>query len=159
MKDIMKKMLLITGICSLLVILFNYFSVYFDDFNLFAVTSYFFEQGPEVGVILFPISLLADFAAALAWMFLMFVIPSFIAIVIFVIQLVSRLFQIGSIKKWKNTVSKVLSYISISIQILLSIYLVLVFISTLNLLLLVSCSAIITSVVLNIKEMKKIKGN
>ncbi len=158
MKNIIKKMLLITGVCSVIVILFNYLSVYFNDFNLFAVTSYFFEQSPEAGVIFFPISFLADLANALAWMFLMFVIPSFIAIIIFGIQLVSRLFQIGGTKKWKNTVSKVLSYISISIQILLSLYLVLVFISTLNLLLLVSCSAIITSVVLNIKEMKKIKG-
>ncbi len=157
MKNVIKKMLLITGVCSVIVILFNYFSVYFADFNLFAVTSYFFEQSPEAGVIFFPISFLADIANALAWMFLMFVIPSFVAIVIFVFQLVSRLFQIGNVKKWKNTVSKILSYISISIQILLSIYLVLIFISTLNLLLLVSCSAIITSVVLNIKELKKIK--
>lgn len=159
MKNIIKKMLLVTGVCSVIVILFNYLSVYFNDFNLFAVTSYFFEQSPETGVIFFPISFLADLANVLAWMFLMFVIPSFIAIIIFGIQLISRLFQIGGTKKWKNTVSKVLSYISISIQILLSLYLLLVFISTLNLLLLVSCSAIITSIVLNIKEMKKIKSN
>lgn len=158
MKNIIKRMLLITGVCSVIVILFSYLSVYFADFNLFTVTSYFFEQSPEVGLVLFPIAILADLANALALMFVMFVIPSFIAIIIFGIQLVSRLFQIGGIKKWKNTVSKVLSYISISIQILLSIYLVLIFISTLNLLLIVSCSAIITAIVLNIKELKKIKN-
>ena len=158
MKNIIKRMLLITGVCSVIVILFSYLSVYFADFNLFTVTSYFFEQSPEVGLVLFPIAILADLANALALMFVMFVIPSFIAIIIFGIQLVSRLFQIGGIKKWKNTVSKVLSYISISIQILLSIYLVLIFISTLNLLLIVSCGAIITAIVLNIKELKKIKN-
>lgn len=158
MKNIIKRMLLITGVCSVIVILFSYLSVYFADFNLFTVTSYFFEQSPEVGLVLFPIAILADLANALALMFVMFVIPSFIATIIFGIQLVSRLFQIGGIKKWKNTVSKVLSYISISIQILLSIYLVLIFISTLNLLLIVSCSAIITAIVLNIKEIKKIKN-
>lgn len=158
MKNIIKRMLLITGVCSVIVILFSYLSVYFADFNLFTVTSYFFEQSPEVGLVLFPIAILADLANALALMFVMFVIPSFIAIIIFGIQLVSRLFQIGGIKKWKNTVSKVLSYISISIQILLSIYLVLIFISTLNLLLIVSCGAIITAIVLNIKEIKKIKN-
>lgn len=158
MKNIIKRMLLITGVCSVIVILFSYLSVYFADFNLFTVTSYFFEQSPEVGLVLFPIAILADLANALALMFVMFVIPSFIAIIIFGIQLVSRLFQIGGIKKWKNTVSKVLSYISLSIQILLSIYLVLIFISTLNLLLIVSCGAIITAIVLNIKELKKIKN-
>ncbi|MBE6150422.1 MAG: hypothetical protein E7162_01205 [Firmicutes bacterium] len=158
MKNIIKRMLLITGVCSVIVILFSYLSVYFADFNLFTVTSYFFEQSPEVGLVLFPIAILADLANALALMFVMFVIPSFIAIIIFGIQLISRLFQIGGIKKWKNTVSKVLSYISISIQILLSIYLVLIFISTLNLLLIVSCGAIITAIVLNIKEIKKIKN-
>lgn len=158
MKNIIKRILLITGVCSVIVILFSYLSVYFADFNLFTVTSYFFEQSPEVGLVLFPIAILADLANALALMFVMFVIPSFIAIIIFGIQLVSRLFQIGGIKKWKNTVSKVLSYISISIQILLSIYLVLIFISTLNLLLIVSCGAIITAIVLNIKEIKKIKN-
>lgn len=158
MKNIMKRMLLITGVCSLIVILFNYLSVYFDDFNLFAVTSYFFEQSPEAGAVFFPMAILADFANALAWIFVLFVIPSFVVIILFGIQLISRLFQIGGIKKWKNIVSKVLSYISISIQILLSIYLVLVFISTLNLFLLVSCCAIITAIVLNIKEIKKIKN-
>lgn len=55
--------------------------------------------------------------------FICFVIPVGVNIFILIINIIARLFQIGTNKNWKNITSKVLLYFSVVLQGILNIYL------------------------------------
>lgn len=89
-------------------------------------------------------------------------VPLLTLIIIVLLQIIARLMQIGEKKKWKDTTSKVFTSISIVVQILLCVYLLFIMICgfMINKLLLALVLALnITSVVLFIKELRKVKKN
>ena len=104
-------------------------------------------------------SILADVAEGLVYAFIL-LIPSAILFIIIISQVISRLVQIGVEKKWKNTLSKVFTYISVVLQGTLCIILVLYMLSNLNLnkiLLFFNLILNISCMVFFIKELVKIK--
>ena len=105
-------------------------------------------------------ALLADLAIALAYIMILG-IPVLILFFILISQLIARLVQIGEEKKWKNTTSKVFTIISIVLQIILCTYQLFIIICEFEInKILLSLSLIlnITSVVLFIKELRKMKN-
>lgn len=81
---------------------------------------------------------------------------------IVVSQSIARLIQIGTEKKWKNTTSKVFTYISIVLQVLVCLSLLFNILSNLivnKILLVIALVLNIVCVVLFIKELLKIKKN
>lgn len=101
----------------------------------------------------------ADLALAFAHA-IMLGIAFFMLFIIIILQIIARLVQIGDEKKWKNTTSKTLTTISVALQILLCIYLLFIMISNfmINKILFALVLALnITTVVLFIKELKKMK--
>lgn len=157
MKRLTNKLLLITFVSSIVAIIFFVLAVQFNDFTLFSITNSFFEESTEIGLILFPISILADFAAIFMYFLLILIVPGLWLLVSIIMQIIARLFQIGEMRKWKDVTSKVFSYISLSLQILLFLYLILIFISTFNILLLFSIISVVVGIVIYIKEMVKNK--
>ena len=104
-------------------------------------------------------SILADVAEGLVYAFIL-LIPSAILFIIIISQVISRLVQIGDEKNWKNTLSKVFTYISVVLQGILCITLVLYMLSSLNLnrvLLFLNLILNIGCIVFFIKELAKIK--
>lgn len=104
-------------------------------------------------------ALLADFAIALAYIIILG-IPLLILFFILISQIIARLVQIGEEKKGKNTTSKVFTIVSIVLQIILCTYLLFIIICEfeINKILLALVLALnITSVVLFIRELKKMK--
>lgn len=157
MKKLTNKLLIITFISSMVATIFFVLAVRFTDFTLFSITSSLFEESSEAGLILFPISFLADFAAIFMYFFLIFIIPCLGLSISVIMQIIARLFQFGEIKKWKNITSKVFSYISLSLLILLFLYLILIFLSTFNIFLLFGTISVLVGIVLFIREMIKNK--
>ena len=81
---------------------------------------------------------------------------------IVVSQSIARLIQIGTEKKWKNTTSKVFTYISIVLQVLVCLSLLFNILSNLivnKMLLVIALVLNIVCVVLFIEELSKIKKN
>ena len=104
-------------------------------------------------------ALLADLAIALAYIMILG-IPVLILFFILISQLISRLVQIGEEKKGKNTTSKVFTIISIVLQIIICIYQLFIIICEFEInKILLSLALIlnITSVILFIKELRKMK--
>lgn len=66
-----------------------------------------------------------ELGVILIFIFLIFLVPFFANSFFLIINTVSRLFQIGKTKKWKNTISKILLYSSTVLQGILNIYLLL----------------------------------
>lgn len=104
-------------------------------------------------------ALLADFAITLAYIIILG-IPVLILFLIMILQLIARLLQIGEEKKGKNTTSKVFTIISIVLQITLCTYQLFIITCQFEMnkiLLSLACVLNITSVVLFIKELRKMK--
>ena len=68
-------------------------------------------------------TLLAELAILAFILYLFAYIPTYVCGIILVINIIARLFQIGTSKKWKNIVTKIFLFISIIIEGLLCIYL------------------------------------
>lgn len=104
-------------------------------------------------------AVLADFAKVLVYVIILG-IPILTLFIILVSQIIARLVQIGEEKKGKNTASEVFTIISIVLQTILSTYLLLIIICEFKInKILLSLELIlnIVSVVLFIKELRKIK--
>lgn len=154
MKNNLNKLLLISLLSLIVVTIICWCAIMFDDFNLFYITGKIFLEDPGVGVIFFPFTFLVDFGMAIFYLIMLFIFPFGTLLLVLVLQIFARLLQIGQSKKWKNIISKIFVYTSLVLQILLCVYLFLIFISTLNLIILLAIVVIIINIVLFIKEVK-----
>jgi len=156
MKKNLNKLIIISLISIFIIFILGCLAVKFSDFNLFSLTSNLFKEDKAAGVLLFPVTILADLGLIIFLGFILLVIPTGTTIIIFINQCIARLFQLGKEKQWKNTTSKVFTILSTSILIILVVTLSFVFLISLNLILLLLMSVIIVDIVLFIKEMKLI---
>lgn len=158
MKKNLNKLLLISLISFFVISILLFLSVRFYNFNLMSITKMFAEEVGPAGVVFFPLGILIDFALAIYLAILCLIIPCGVLLLKLVLMVIARLFQIGNQKKWKNIVSKVFIYISLVLMIFLGIYILLLFINTLNLFLLLSIVGKVVEIILVMKEIKKIRN-
>lgn len=164
MKKSLNFLLILSIICLALISVLCFSSIVFNEFN-FPFTNEVAENfnnmeegNPGSGwYLLFAggVALLGDFTILFFFVFLLIFVPFVMNFLIVIIQGVARLFQIGLEKKWKNIVGKVLTVISIIIEILLCIILLFIFISNVQvskILLFLALTLNITTVVLFIRE-------
>lgn len=165
MKKSYTKLLIIAIICLIGTCIFSSLAMKVD----FAYTKQVGEEFNEMGtdnpgsgwylLIGGGAALLADFATALAYIIILG-IPLVILFFIVILQIIARLVQIGVEKKGKNTTSKVFTTISIVLQIILCTYQLFIIICEFEInKILLSLALIlnITSVILFIKELRKMK--
>lgn len=171
MKKILNKLLIISIICAIISFILCFFSARSNDFD-FTTTKGVINEVNEMGsdnpgagwYLLFAGGTAAtiDFAMAISIMIFTLIIPGFLLFMIVVSQSIARLIQIGTEKKWKNTTSKVFTYISIVLQVLVCLSLLFNILSNLivnKMLLVIALVLDIVCVVLFIKELSKIKKN
>lgn len=168
MKKISTKLFIIAVICLIIYRIFIFLSISEIEFP---ATEQFKEEYNELkqddpgrGWFLLiggGMALFTDAALGIIYVTI-FLIPNFILIAIAILQLVARLIQIGQQKNWKDTTSKVLTIISITLQILICIHILLIILFgiilgkiLLSLILVLGLN--ITSVVLFIKGLKKLR--
>lgn len=170
MKKVFNKLLIISVICVVISFSLFFFSTTSTDFD-FRATREVVDEVNEMGsdnpgarwylLMAGGTATMVDIAVGIANLIII-LIPSFILLVIMIFQCVARLVQIGQQKKWKDITSKILTYISIFLQILLCLVLIfnlssnLSFNRTLVLLVLILN---MVCLVLFIKELVKIKKN
>lgn len=169
MKKTFTKLLIISIICAIISFVLCMFSVKSNSFN-FSTTNQVVDEVKEAGsdnpgagwylLLAGGTAAMADIAIGFATIFLIILIPGFMLFFIVISQGISRLVQIGEDKKWKNTTSKVFTYISIILQIFLSFVYIFNLLSNLKFNRLLLGLALITNVaniVVAIKELIKIK--
>lgn len=166
MKKSLNFLLILSIICFGITLVLNFCSIAFYEFD-FKITNEVIDNVNDVKgnpgsgeylIIAGTIGLFADFATGFAILFFLILIPFFMQIAIIIFQVISRLFQIGNLKNWKNTGSKVFTIISITVQILLCILLFFILFSNLKIskiLMFISLTINITSVVVFIREFIK----
>lgn len=165
MKKSYTKLLIIAIICLILTYVFFSLVMKIE----FTYTEQVGEQLNEMGTdnpgagwfLLFGggTALAADFLTALAYVIILG-IPLLILFFISISQIIARLVQIGEEKKGKNTTSKVFTIVSIVLQIVLCTYLLFIIICEFKInKILLSLALIlnVSSVVLFIKELRKMK--
>lgn len=171
MKKILNKLLIISIICAIISFILCFFPARSNDFD-FTTTKGVINEVNEMGsdnpgagwYLLFAggTAVTIDFAMAISIMIFTLIIPGFLLFMIVVSQSIARLIQIGTEKKWKNTTSKVFTYISIVLQVLVCLSLLFNILSNLivnKMLLVIALVLDIVCVVLFIKELSKIKKN
>lgn len=128
MKKFYTKLLIVSIICTILVFILCFITLFINGFDFLATENVIDELnsadrdmpgGAEYFLIKGGFSLLTDFTVGLAYLFITLIIPSFILLAIILSQSIARLFQISTEKKWKNITSKIFTYISLLLQILL----------------------------------------
>lgn len=167
MKRNFTKLLIISIICAIITIFFCFISIKYIDYHPFSTTEGVINEVIQKGsgypgagwYLLFAggTALFIDFGFMLTCLAFVILIPAFIWFLVIVLQGIARLMQIGIEKKWKNTTSKVLTYISMSILILLCLELVYMIFVLNNMLLVIALFSSIVGVVLFIKELKVMK--
>ncbi len=171
MKKSYTKLLIITIVCAIAILVLCILAIkYNNTYQPFAATEQVINEVKEAGsdtpgageylLIAGGTSLAVDFATVLAITIFTIAIPGFLMFIILISQLIARLVQIGEEKKGKNTTSKVFTIISIVLQIILCTYQLFIIICEFEInKILLSLTLIlnITSVVLYIIELKKIK--
>ena len=167
MKKSLNFLLVLSVICFGLTLILNVCSITFNEFD-FKITNGIIESvndskgtpgSGEYFLIFGTLGILADLGLAFVILFLILGIPFFINGGIMLLQGIARIFQIGIEKNWKNIFSKILTIISIIMQIFLCILFLFCLISNLNIskiLLFLSFAINVVSVVLFIKEFIKI---
>lgn len=169
MKKTFTKLLIISIICAIISFTLCLFSVKSNSFN-FSTTNQVVDEVKEAGsdnpgagwylLLAGGTAAMADIAIGFAMIFLVLLIPGFMLFIIVISQGISRLVQIGEEKNWKNTTSKVFTYISIVLQILLVFVYIFNLLSNLNFnkfLLGLALTLNVASIVVFIKELPKIK--
>ena len=172
MKKNLLKLLVIAILCAIITLFFCFCSIkYNSSFTSFTTTEQVINEvnegidSPGAGWYLLFIggtAVAIDFAMAISIMVFTLIIPGFLLFMIVVSQSIARLIQIGTEKKWKNTTSKVFTYISIVLQVLVCLSLLFNILSNLivnKMLLVIALVLNIVCVVLFIKELSKIKKN
>ena len=172
MKKNLLKLLVIAILCAIITLFFSFCSIkYNSSFTSFTTTEQVINEvnegidSPGAGwYLLFAggTAVAIDFAMAISIMIFTLIIPGFLLFMIVVSQSIARFIQIGTEKKWKNTTSKVFTYISIVLQVLVCLSLLFNILSNLivnKMLLVIALVLNIVCVVLFIKELSKIKKN
>lgn len=169
MKRNFTKLLIISIICAIITFSCCFFSNKYMDYNFFSITegivndvNQMESDNPGAGWYLLIFgggSLITEFGIVLLYFIFVIVIPGFILFIIMASQGIARLVQIGNEQKWKNTTSKVFTYISLVLLILFCLELLFVISILKNILLLIALILSIVCVVLFIKELKEMKKN
>ena len=169
MKKNLLKLLVIAILCAIITLFFCFCSIKYN--SSFTTTEQVINEvnegidSPGAGwYLLFTgrTAVAMDFAMAISIMIFTLIIPGFLLFMIVVSQSIARLIQIGTEKKWKNTTSKVFTYISIVLQVLVCLSLLFNILSNLivnKMLLVIALVLNIVCVVLFIEELSKIKKN
>lgn len=125
MKKNLLKLLVIAILCAIITLFFCFCSIKYN--SSFTTTEQVINEvnegidSPGAGwYLLFTgrTAVAIDFAMAISIMIFTLIIPGFLLFMIVVSQSIARLIQIGTEKKWENTTSKVFTYISIVLQVL-----------------------------------------
>lgn len=169
MKKIYNKLLIISIICAIISFILCFFSAISNDFE-FTTTKGVVNEVNEMGsdnpgagwylLIGGGTAAMVDIAAGIANLIIIILIPSFMLFLIMISQCIARLVQIGQQKKWKDITSKIITYISIVLQIILCLLLIFNLLSNLSfnrILLFLALILNIACLVLSIKELAKIK--
>ena len=169
MKKIYNKLLIISIICAIISFALCFFSTINSGFD-FTTTKGVVNDVNEMGsdnpgagwylLIAGGTAAMAEFAAGIAKLIIVILIPSLMLFIIMISQCIARLVQIGEEKKWKDITSKVITYISIVLQILVCFVLIFNLLSNLSfnkILVFISLVLNIVCVVLFIKELVKTK--
>ena len=132
MKKIYLRLLIAAVLCAIVSMLLLYLTIHYTSIEPFSTTRHVVNEtigsgdtNPGAGeyfLIAGGLSLLADFSILFYLIILFFLIPGFIFLVIVISQLVAFLFQLGDAKEWKNKTSKVFTYISMVLEIILCVY-------------------------------------
>lgn len=164
MKRNFTKLLIISIICAIITFVCCYFSGKYMDYKFFSITEGIVNDVNQMGsdnpgagwylLIFGGGSLITEFGIVLLYFIFVIVIPALILSLVILLQVIARLFQIGNEKEWKRTTSKVLTYISMSFQILLGLELLSMIFALNNILLAIALISSIVGVVLFIKELK-----
>ena len=166
MKRIFNKLLVISLVCSILSVLLCIISIgNFDSYTLDAIDEMQSNNNTDdvsgyANLMKVSLSMFLDVGGILGYFIFVVLIPGLILFVIVILQAFARLFQIGNEKKWKNIVSRILSYISIFFQVLVCIVLILDFFRSLSvnkILLIVVFILNIISIVMFFYELSNIK--
>ena len=169
MKKIFSKLLIISIICAIISFVSLFFSCINYEFS-FSATKEVVDEFNEVGednpgagwylLIAGGTATMVDIAAGIANFIIIILIPSFMLFVIMSSQCIARLVQIGEEKQWKITTSKIFTYISIGLQVLLCLVLIFNLLSNLKfnrILLFLVVILNIVSIILFVKELTQIK--
>ena len=125
MKKSLTKLAIISIVCGIVLIMLCYFSIKYKPSFGQVYDEVVNELGSDsgvVGLIGLPISAVTEMGIVIVFGFIL-LIPSAMIFIIILLQIIARLMQIGNEKNWKNITSKVLTYISMAIQIFLCIIL------------------------------------
>ncbi len=163
MKKSLIKLAIISIICGIISIMICYFSIkYAPSFGqVYDEVVNELESDSGVGELIgLPISAVTEMGIIIVYGFIL-LIPSAILFIITILQIIVGLIQIGNEKSWKNTTSKILTYISMAIQIFLSIILLFYIFSNLKankILLMIAFIINIICIITFIIELKKMKS-
>ncbi len=126
-------LLIVSLVCAILTVLLCYITLkYCMKIEPFGTTNKVYNEVQQAGsstpgageyfLIAGGISMIADFAALFLVFCLVMLLPAAAAGIISLLQLISRLIQIGVEKSWKNKTSKVMTYITGSLHVVLSLF-------------------------------------
>ena len=171
MKKTFTKLFVMTLLAAVITIILSFLAIKFNDSynplgNAEKVYNVVQEAGadtPGAGEYLLiggTAALIADFSVAIYCMLTLIIIPVFAFLIMLVLQIIARLFQIGAQERWKCITSKILTYIAIVLQILLFLVYILNIFSNIaanRLILLVALVLYTAYVILSIKNIRKVK--
>lgn len=163
MKKNFSKLLIIAFLCLFLTLLLCVFSINIGNAN--SLTEDIISLTVDTNAPLFllfglGVGLLGDLSYAIIISFTVLILPTFLLLIITILQIVARLMQIGVEKHWKNITSRVLTWISIVLQVLVCcvlIFNILNYPIVRKFVLVVALGLNITSIVLFVKELVKSK--
>ena len=165
MKTITTKLLILTIICTILSLLLCFFSLMYHQsgFGLTKKVANQVEESRQEGtpgtgeylVLAGGAAVIADVATAIMYVTILLVVPSFILFIMLILQLIARLLQIGERQAKKENASRVLSYISMALQITLATLLLFPLISNFSFMVLLAFGLNVASVVIFILELAK----
>lgn len=130
MKKFYTKLLVVSIICTIFVFMLCLITLFINGFDFLATEQAVDELNRSVNdtdggeyLLYFLIkggfSFMLDFTVGITYLFITLIIPSFILLAIILSQIIARLFQISTEKKWKTIASKIFTYISLMLQFLL----------------------------------------
>ena len=163
MKKNLTKLAIISIVCGIVLIMLCYFSIKYTPSFGQVYDEVVNELGSDSGVgelIGLPISAVTEMGIVIVYGFIL-LIPSAMIFIIILLQIIARLMQLGNEKNWKNITSKILTYISMVIQIFLSIILLFYIFSNLKvnkILLMIAFIINVICIITFIIELKKIRS-
>lgn len=175
MKKICTNILIISLICALLSMIICFITLKFNKFDYpgFELSNRVLNEvnsSPDApgsgeylmiaGSMAFGLDVIGVLGVMLVYAFILFIAPLVAEFLTILFILIARLVQIGDVKKSKNTASKVLIYIGIVFQALLSIwFLISIFmkLEVYNILLIINCILNIICIIFILKKLNSYK--